>query len=105
MSIYSASRRVNGSDHPLDGRLGSYYQGLVPQVPRVTGYDPKIRVRPVPSSDKQLGNHTLSIRYNPSLLAEEEGPPTSNRTKPRSNPRQHVPLIFVAMGMQDLTTC
>jgi hypothetical protein len=26
---------------PLDGRLRGYYQGFVPQVPRVTGYGPK----------------------------------------------------------------
>jgi hypothetical protein len=38
MSTYSVSRPANGSDHPLDERLGGYYRGLVPRVPRVIGY-------------------------------------------------------------------
>jgi hypothetical protein len=31
---------VNGPNHPLDGRLRSYYRGLVHWVPWATGYDP-----------------------------------------------------------------
>jgi hypothetical protein len=40
MSTYSASRRVNDHDHPLDGRLGGYCQGPIPWVPWATSYGP-----------------------------------------------------------------
>jgi hypothetical protein len=43
-------------------------RGLVPWVPRVTGYGPKFWIRSVPSSGKPLGNHTPCIRYGPTTL-------------------------------------
>jgi hypothetical protein len=49
MSTYSAFHRVNISGHPLNGRLGGYYRGL---VLRVTGYSLEIWIRWVPSSGK-----------------------------------------------------
>jgi hypothetical protein len=41
MSTCSAHGRVTGYTHSLDGGLKSYCRCLVPQVPRVFGYDPK----------------------------------------------------------------
>jgi hypothetical protein len=40
MSTYFVSHRVNDPDHPLDGRLGGYYCGLLPWVPRAASYGP-----------------------------------------------------------------
>jgi hypothetical protein len=74
MSTYSTSHRVNGSGHPLNGRLGGYYRGLVPRVPRVTGYGPEIWIRLVPSNDKQLGTIHLVLDMALPLQAKEEGP-------------------------------
>jgi hypothetical protein len=65
MSTYSAHHRVDGSGHPLDGGLRGYCQGLVPQVPQATGYNPKFWIQSVPSSSKQLGNHTPRTEYGP----------------------------------------
>jgi hypothetical protein len=45
------------------------YQGLVPQVKLVIGYSPKLWIRPVPSSSKQLGNHTPHTGYVPTTLS------------------------------------
>jgi hypothetical protein len=77
MSTYSASRRVNRLDHPLNERLGGYCQGLVARVPRVTDYDPKnldtVRFPPVVNG-WGTKYHIPDIALP--LLAEEEGPPT-----------------------------
>jgi hypothetical protein len=48
-----------GSKYPRHEEELSTYRGLVPRVPRVTDYDPKIWIRPVPSSDTWLGNQAL----------------------------------------------
>jgi hypothetical protein len=63
MSTYSASRRISGLSHPLDGRFGGYYRGSVPQVPWGTGYDPGYGL--IPSSGTWLGNPTSHTRYGP----------------------------------------
>jgi hypothetical protein len=54
----------------------SLCRGLVPQVPWVTSYTPKIYILPVPTSGKRLGNYASHTGYSPTILAEEEGPPT-----------------------------
>jgi hypothetical protein len=41
ISTYSASHRVNGSSHPLDGWLRGYSWGPVPRVLWAAGYGPK----------------------------------------------------------------
>jgi hypothetical protein len=58
----------------------------VPQVPWVTGYDPKFWTRPVPSNDKQLGNHTSRVRYAPTTSGWREGTTNLKRTNSGSNP-------------------
>jgi hypothetical protein len=46
--------------------LGGYCLGLVPQVPRVTSYDPnEFGYDPIPSSNKWLVNQVLCTRYGP----------------------------------------
>jgi hypothetical protein len=65
MSTCSTHYRVTGSDQTLDGDLGGYCRGLVPQVSWVTNYNPKFWIQPVPSSDKRLGNHTTHTGYGP----------------------------------------
>jgi hypothetical protein len=75
MNTYFAARRMTSSGHLLDGRLGGYCRGLVPQVLRVTDYGPKFYARLVPSSGKWVGNHTPPDMAPP-LQAEEEGSPT-----------------------------
>jgi hypothetical protein len=65
MSTYSVHRQVTGSSHPFNGGLGSYCWGLVPWVPWVTSYSPKIWIRPVFSDGKWLGN--LAPRIEDSL--------------------------------------
>jgi hypothetical protein len=72
MTTYSASHRVTGSGHPLNGRLGGHCRGLVARVPLVTGDGPKIQIRSVPSNSKWLGDHTPCIEYGPPLLAKED---------------------------------
>jgi hypothetical protein len=47
------------------GTSMDYCWGLVPRVPRVTGYSPTIWLRPVPTSSKWLGNHTSHTGYGP----------------------------------------
>jgi hypothetical protein len=42
-----------------------HYRGLVPKVLWATGYSPKFLIRSVPSSSKQLGNHTPHTGYGP----------------------------------------
>jgi hypothetical protein len=42
MRIHSAHHRVTNFDHPLNGGLGGYCQGNLPQVPWAAGYDPKL---------------------------------------------------------------
>jgi hypothetical protein len=42
MSTYSTHRRVTSSSHPLNRGLEGYYQGNLPQVPQVAGYNQKI---------------------------------------------------------------
>jgi hypothetical protein len=77
MSTYSVSRQVNGPDHPLNGRLGGYCQGLLPRVPRGAGYGPA-------NMDTTLflpAANSWGTKYPvpdmvPPLLAEWEGPPT-----------------------------
>jgi hypothetical protein len=63
-------------DHSLDGRIGSYYQGLVPRVPRVTSYVPKnLDMTWVsPAANSWRTTYPVS-NMAPPLLAEEEGPP------------------------------
>jgi hypothetical protein len=56
MSTYSAHCLVTSSDHPLNGGLAGYYQGLVPQVARASSYDPKFCIQPVPSRLKRRGH-------------------------------------------------
>jgi hypothetical protein len=47
------------------------------------GYNPKIWIRPIPSSSKWLRNHTPCTGYDPTLLlAEEGGPPTEKEQNP-----------------------
>jgi hypothetical protein len=65
MSTYSGSRRVNGTDHLFDGRLGSYYRGLVPWVPYVIDYNPKIWIQQFPSSGKRVRNEAPRTGYGP----------------------------------------
>jgi hypothetical protein len=68
MKTYSASRRVNGPGHPLNGRLGGYYQGRVPQVPRAASYR---------LTNLDMAQFTPAAPdMAPPLMAEGEGLPT-----------------------------
>jgi fatty acid desaturase len=49
-------------------KLLSYCWGLVPWVPRVTGYDPKFWIQLVPFGDKRLGKCTPRTGYDPTTL-------------------------------------
>jgi hypothetical protein len=73
---YSVSHQVNGSGHPLNGTLRGYSRALVPWVPRITGYSPKIWIRLVPSNGTRLETKHPVLDTIPPLLAEEEGSPT-----------------------------
>jgi hypothetical protein len=68
MSTYSASRRVKGFGHPLNGRLGGYCQGL---VPRVTGYGPKPGYDLFPPMAHGWGTKHPVPDKAPPLLVEE----------------------------------
>jgi hypothetical protein len=64
MSTYSASRRVNGPDHPFNGRLRGYYRGPVPRVLRAIGYDPnEFGYDHVHSSGNRLGKQVPRTGY------------------------------------------
>jgi hypothetical protein len=74
MSTYFASHQVNGSDQLLNGRLGGYYRGLVPQVPWVTCYGPEIGYDQFPHVVNGWGTiHRIPDIAPPPLLADEEG--------------------------------
>jgi hypothetical protein len=91
MSTYFASHRMNNSGHPLDGRLRGYYRGLVPQVQRVTGYDPKIWERAAPTSSKWLENHTSHTGHDPTSPGQRGGATYLNITNLRNEPYRAVP--------------
>jgi hypothetical protein len=57
MSTCSTHHQVTGSNHPLDGGPGGYYQSNIPRVPWATGYGPKFWIRSIPSNGKRLWNH------------------------------------------------
>jgi hypothetical protein len=52
----------------FDGRLGGYCWGLIPQVPWVTSYEPKIWIRSASFSDRQLRNQAPRTEYDPTTL-------------------------------------
>jgi hypothetical protein len=76
MSTYSASRRVNGPGHPLDGSLRVYCRGLVPQVLWATSYGPinmDTTLFPPAANGWETKHPVLDIVLV--LLTEGEGPP------------------------------
>jgi hypothetical protein len=77
MSTYSAFCRVNGPDHLLNGRLRGYCQGHVPRVSRAADCGPtNLDNAQFPPVTKEWETKYPVPDMAPSLLAEEEGPPT-----------------------------
>jgi hypothetical protein len=70
MSTYSTSHRVNGSSHPLDGRLGGYYRGLVHRVPRLPVTAQKFGYNRFPPATNDWGIKHLVPDMALPLLAE-----------------------------------
>jgi hypothetical protein len=76
-------RDINLNFYDLLGIILEIYRGLVPQVPRVTGYGPTAWIQPAPPAAKWLGKHTPVPGMAPPLLARE-GATYLKRTKLRS---------------------
>jgi hypothetical protein len=77
MRTCSTHYRVISSVHPLNGGLGGYCRGKLPQIPCAASYSPKLL-----DMTDFLQQHTAEGPYTPyqevtlPLQAEEMGPPT-----------------------------
>jgi hypothetical protein len=85
MSTCSTHHQVTYSGHLLNRRLKAYSQGLIPRVPRVTGYGKKNAYDLFPT----LANGWETIHHvpdlGPPLQAEEDGSPTKEELIPGAN--------------------
>jgi hypothetical protein len=83
VSTYSASHRVNGSDHLLNGRLWGYCRGHVPRVLWVVGYGPKnLDMTRLPLAENGWGVTRPVQGMVPPLLAKGKGQPTKRDLNP-----------------------